>query len=162
MFHNAANGTPGICKERETFHKGSAGAPWSVTRRLFSLGSCRPADACRGTHSSRCCCPHRQQEQAARSCLTTAPRTIYIEFMGVFCRHGTRQYRFCSNLLDLACPTGGPRSEAYPYLNTDAWVTQRRSLMAQSASISWWPGTEHSYAAMDNANDLSAGSRAMM
>merc|ERR1711908_47387 len=79
---------------------------------------------------------------------------------GVFCRHGTRQYRFFSNLLDLACPTGGPRSEAYPYLNTDAWVTQRRSLIAQSASISWWPGTEHSYAAGDNANDLSAVSRA--
>merc|ERR1712070_567547 len=68
MFHNAANGNPSICKERETFHKGSAGTPWNVTRRQFSLGSCRPADACRGTHSSRCCCPHRQQEQAARSC----------------------------------------------------------------------------------------------
>merc|ERR1712031_123549 len=172
MFHNAANGIPCICKERETFHKGSAGAPWTVTRCQFSLGSCLPADSCRETHSSRCCCPHRQQEHAARSWSCVAPRTLRfqvipkhcecIEFMGAVCRHGTRQFRFCSNLLDLACPMVRPRSGAYPYLKTDAWVAQRRSLMAQSASISWRPGTEHNYAAMDNANDLSAGSRAMM
>merc|ERR1719198_736768 len=55
-----------------------------------------------------------------------------------------------------------PRSDAYLYLKTDAWVTQRSSLMAQSASITWQPGTEHNYAAMDNPFDLSAGSRAMM
>merc|ERR1712046_408285 len=125
-----------------------------------------------GTHSSRCCCPHRQQEQAARSWSCVAPSTlrfqiipkhsVCVEFMGAVWLHGTRQYRFCSNLLDLACPIVQPGSDQHPYRDTDAWVTQRRSLMAQSASISWRPGTEHSYVAMDNANDLSAGSRAMM
>merc|ERR1719198_2346939 len=113
-----------------------------------------------------------RSRQPGAVCL--APRTLrfhvnpkhsrFIEFMGVLYRHGTRQYRFCSNLLDLACPMVRPKSDAYPYayLKTDAWVTQRRSLMAQSASISWRPGTEHNYAAMDNAIDLSAGSRAVM